>query len=271
MPIKKEISKEDLLSALNAPMPVAPVSGPVEKPGDLKGLMPKDEKLPDVPEIPKVPDLGSVKLPDSALRDLMPARGFRFPADSMGIIDSLRKINLARENLMLKEDKVDDQLKSVMVKNKPRFWDKAYFEGVVSFIQNKDVNSFQLSPAMGYRVTEDLSFGLGPNVLLHKEEKKWNFDVGYRAFAKYEIFSQMAYLQVEDMVDPVRVNTEYARNTQHSILAGAGYLQPIFGSVALNLCVLYRVNNGAYSDGQMSPWVVRLGLSTRKRTDKSGK
>ncbi len=183
IPAKKDISKEDLLQSLNHPLPEAPIKEPVSDVGDLQGTASQEAKLPNVP------DLGAVKLPDSTLHDLLPARAFQFPSDSLGIIDSLKVLNLERQKLQLDESNADEQLKNVVVKNKPRFWDKTYFEGVLSFVQNKDNNSFRFSPAMGYRLKDNLSFGLGPNIFLQQKEKpgRPNSDTGCLPSMKYSI------------------------------------------------------------------------------------
>jgi hypothetical protein len=135
---------------------------------------------------------------------------------------------------------------------------------VISFSDTKDFQSIQVSPGLGYRVKENFSIGLGPTLLLSRQNEKWNVSLGYRAFAKYEIFHQRAYLQTEYLQDPGQVNSEYFRQSKHSILAGAGYLLPLSKKLAINICLLYRVNNTAYSQGVQSPWVFRLGLSTIK-------
>lgn len=78
---------------------------------------------------------------------------------------------------------------------------------------------------------------------------------------------QRAYFQVEDVVDPVAANLEFINNTRHSILAGGGYLLAVSRVLAVNFCLLYRVNQMEYSGGKMSPWVIRIGLSSRNSKD----
>lgn len=256
---KREVSKEELLHAINT-------SFPDSVPSTMKA--PSTSDLLRSPEAASIkdglpsPDLSSMKLPTEDLQELSPASGFQIPSGNLPFVDSLRKLNLKRQRLKLNEEELSENVTGALVEKKPTFWDKAYFEGVLSFFKDKDLSSFQVSPALGYRIKGNLSVGIGPNILVSRNGKSWDVLAGYRSFIKYEVFSQRAYLQGEDSVDPYRATSENIRNTRHSILVGAGYLQPLSNVMALNLCVLYRVNNQDYSGGSASPWVIRLGISS---------
>lgn len=256
---KREVSKEELLHAINA-------SFPDSVPATMKA--PSASDLLQSPEATSIkdglpaPDLSSMKLPTEDLQELSPVSGFQIPSDNLPFVDSLRKLNLKRQRLKLTEEELSENVTGALVEKKPSFWDKAYFEGVLSFFKDKDLSSFQVSPSLGYRIKGNLSVGIGPNILISRKGKSWGVLAGYRSFIKYEVLSQRAYLQGEDSVDPYRAISENIRNTRHSILLGAGYLQPLSNVMALNLCVLYRVNNQDYSGDSASPWVIRLGISS---------
>jgi hypothetical protein len=259
---KQEVSKEDLLQALHLSFP----SGNEKSLTDPNQLA-KAPELADAQKEFAKPDLSRLKLPTSSLQELPPIRGFQLPTDSIPFLDSLRKVSLAREKLKYKQEKLTQDINGIMMKKKPKFWDNAYFEGIFSFLKQKDFNTFQFSPTLGYRIAGNFSMGVGPTILV-QQQQKWKIMAGYRAFAKYEIWSQRAYLQLEDMVDPQVANREYASQTRHSILAGGGCLLPISRVLAINLSALYRVNNASYSNGEISPWVIRLGISSRSRNNK---
>jgi hypothetical protein len=268
---KNEVTKDELLKAINASFPSSPddPENKIKEEGakELRSL--KDS--PDLKDELPTPDLSKLKLPGEDLKELVPMRGFQLPTDSIPLLDSLRNIDLEKANLNLNERTITDNVKGAVVENKPDFWDKVYFEGIVSFWKDKDFNSFQASPSLGYRIADNFSVGFGPNILIDQELKKWNFTIGYRAFIKYEIFSQRGYLQVEDQAGPKTVDREYRKDSRHSILAGAGYLQPVSKQLALNLCMMYRVNNKQYSGGDASPWVIRLGISSTSSRKKDSK
>ncbi len=296
---QKEVSKEELLQQINASFPSSSLDQKmtdlpnVSKPSDLESLkndIPASD-LPNTSELTSLKDkVADVNFPDAStlssmkdkvptslsdmklgmndLKELAPLRGFQLPTDSIPILDSLQNLDLSREKIQLKQNEIEDRLESAVAKRKPAFWDKAYVDAIISFMDNKDVHSFQVSPSFGYRVTNDLSFGIGPNIIIKEKHNTWNVSMGFRTFAKYELFSQRGYLQIEDMVDPASINKEYISQTRHSVLTGAGVFLPITKTVAINFCVLYRVNNDAYSSGQQSPWVVRLGLSSKKSMKK---
>lgn len=261
---KKEVSKDDLLAAINAPMLTAPAGS--EATG-FKDAM-KGQDLSSMKEDLPMPDLGKMKLPQDALSELPPVHGFQFPSDKFKLLDSMRKVNLAKSKLTLKEENVKQGVERVLAKRKPRFWDKAYFEGIVGYLKHKESNLLQFSPSLGYHLNKNFSVGLGPSILLQEKDKKWNVSVGYRTFVKAEIFRQHAYLQVEDNVDPAGLSKEFVHNMNHSILTGGGVLIPITGKFSLNFAVLYRVNNEQYSGNAISPWVFRLGLSSVKSVKK---
>lgn len=260
LPNKKEVSKEDLLNAINFEMPTAP---PVSESMGPKDLLNKEEITSLKDEI-SGPDLSTMKLPQEMLSELPPMEGFEFPSDKFRMMDSLRQEYLSKQKLSLNEQEIKDGVARAVAKKKPKFWDKTYFEGILSYLKYQETDFLQISPSLGFHLTKNFSLGLGPNILLKEENKNWSVFVGYRSFAKMELFSQRGYLQVEDIVDPGGLSTEYLKDMNHSILAGGGVLLPISRLLSINFSVLYRVNNEQYSGNQISPWVFRVGLSSIK-------
>jgi hypothetical protein len=258
--MKEDVSADELAQALKMSFP--------SRPGFFNGQQsPLDlAKSQGGEDIPTVPDLSAMKLsPESAL-ELPAIRGFQLPTDSLPIVDSLKQLNLASQKLSISEKEITDNVTRTILKEKPSFWDRTYVEGILSYAKDQDVDIIQASPAFGYHFNSSLSIGVGPSLVLKLKEKRVETQLGYRAFLKYEflLLKQLSYLHLEDLVDPNMVTSEYASSTKHSILGGAGLVVPVTKVLGINVCVLYRVNNSTYADGTLSPWVVRLGLSSIK-------
>jgi hypothetical protein len=257
---KREVSKEEMLDAINFTMPEAPSDQFSEK-----GSLSEAKKLT---EAYQKPDLSSMKLPSEALQELPPIRGYQIPSDSIPFLDSLRNLNLKRSDLKLKQKEVSSELEEAVAKEKSKFWDRAYIDGVLSYLKDGDVNLFQLSPSLGYHFTSRLSLGLGPSILAKSERKKWSVAVGYRALLRMDVLPKCLYAQLEDSVEPRSIQSENIRGAKHSILTGAGLLLPVSRVTAINVLLMYRVNNDNYAGGSVSPWVFRLGISNFKSAEK---
>jgi hypothetical protein len=257
---KREVTKEEMLDAINFSMPSTPsdkLSG--------EDYLNESKKLA---EGYQRPDLSTMKLPTDALRELPPMRGYQIPSDSIPFLDSLRNLNLKRSDLKLKQKEVSDDLEEAVAKEKSKFWDRAYIDGVLSYLKDGDANLFQLSPSLGYHFTQRLSVGLGPSVLVKSERKKWSVAVGYRAFLRMDVLPKRLYAQLEDNVEPGSIHSENIQGAKHSILTGAGLLVPVSRLAAINVLLMYRVNNENYAGGNASPWVFRLGISNFKSAAK---
>jgi hypothetical protein len=253
---KREVTKEEMLDAINFSMPSTPsdkLSG--------EDYLNESKKLA---EGYQRPDLSTMKLPTDALRELPPMRGYQIPSDSIPFLDSLRNLNLKRSDLKLKQTEVSGDLEEAIAKEKSKFWDRAYIDGVLSYLKDGDANLFQLSPSLGYHFTSRLSVGLGPSVLVKSERKKWSVAVGYRAFLRIDVLPKRLYAQLEDNVEPGSIHSENIQGTKHSILTGAGLLVPVSRLAAINVLLMYRVNNENYAGCNVSPWVFRLGISNFK-------
>lgn len=159
---------------------------------------------------------------------------------------------------------ITNDFSKIVIGEKKTFLSKFYFEGIVSTQKyGGKGDEIHFSPAIGYEITHDFSVGVGPNIIIRKDERSASLQAGFRTFAKYQIFDQRAYLQVEDRVDPVYAGENQPIQRQHNILAGGGILIPLSKSLALNASLLYRVNNSV-GVPLGSPWIFRIGVSTIK-------
>lgn len=172
--------------------------------------------------------------------------------------DSIANVLAKKKDFIIKEN---GAITDLAIDKKNTLMSRFYGEGIFSFEPTKIDNELRISPAIGFRVVNNLSLGVGPNLVLYKQGGGLKMDVGYRSFLKYEVLNQKGYVQLEDWVDGKRIDSEIRKLTNHSVLAGLGGLIPLTKSISINLAVLYRVNNQQYSMGKITPWVFRIGVS----------
>jgi hypothetical protein len=256
---KKEVGKEDLLQALNKSF--AGKSN-LEQPNiDQKNVMGEAQK--EVVGQANGFDPLSGKLPQPVLEKLTPLSGNLLDSKYTKLIDSLRKIKLSEQGLKMKEKKWSDDTKEALFKKKPKFWDKAYFDGILGVVGNENATIIQASPSLGYHILPLFSIGLGPILSLQKQDRAINTTIGIRSFAKMELLKQRAYVQTEYQISPYQVDYKKFDLRGGNLLVGIGGVKSLFGKVALNLSLLYRLNSIDVLPSA-SPWVFRVGISTVK-------
>ena len=254
---KKEIGKEDLLQALNKSfMDKSKFEQPAFDQQKVMGAA-QDEIAGQF----KGFDPLSGKLPDGVLEQLPPLSGNLLDSKYLKAIDSLRKKKLDQQDLKLMEQKVTKDITQAVFKKKPKFFDKAYFDGVLGIIGNDNATIVQASPSLGYHILPLFSLGLGPMISIQKQSNNINTMVGIRSFAKVELFKQRAYLQAEHQISPNQIDYKNINAGQGNFLIGGGVVKSLYGRIAINLSLLYRVNSNEILPGA-SPWVFRLGMST---------
>lgn len=230
-------------------------------------------------------DLKNLNLKDSALSQLPPLHGSKldssynkYAAKYWKVLDSLRKVNLKMDGLKLEEKQLTDLSKESVIKKKLGFLDKLYVEGIIGLLNggwNGNLNLIQLSPALGYHITKNISLGVGPNIVLQTQNKRLNCVLGVRSFLKYELLKYNLYFQAEDnlLFPKVDKNSieEKETQTEHAAMIGGGYLLPLTKKISLNLNVMYRVvgNNNTTGMSGNSPFVYRIGISSNRAKAKA--
>ena len=134
-----------------------------------------------------------------------------------------------------------------------------------------DVTNIQIAPIVGYRVTNELSLGLGPQYQYSRIKLVGNDDLtsnnyGLNVFARYNLpepfflQAEYEYLNFEFFTTP-DLNT--FRESFSSILVGGGIIQPLGGRAFINLTALYNLSYDANEVIRPydSPLVVRAGIS----------
>lgn len=240
------------------------------------------KNLPDVPngnvenpanglsvptELPSAPDLKELKLPVESKLTLRELPGSVIPTSYLKDVDSIRNLRLDASRLKLDEKKVAAEETMVAFKDKPSFWDRSYFEGVVGVGAGENV-IVQAAPTIGYHFTDYLSLGIGPNILVKESDKELDATVGGKAFFKAEFLKRQGYFQVEDIMDTYGITSAEEPSKkfyeQHNIFIGGGWLLSIKAPVTINFSALYCVTENETVQSQFSPFVFRIGISTVK-------
>lgn len=263
---KKEVGKEDLLKAINNPL----VDKAKMNPTELNDSKLRDAGKQEAEKEAKNLDLGTVKLPQWELEKMSPLSGNVIDSKYVKLVDSMKNINLGRQDLSLLERKIDQQYSQVIFKDKPKFWDKAYFDGVLGVAGGENGSIVQFSPNLGYHITPRFSLGVGPIVSIQQQSKNINTNFGVRSFAKVEVWRQRGYFQIEHQINPGQLDYKNIQVAQGSLLAGGGIVKKIFNNIAINLSILYRVHSTPEIAGS-SNWVFRFGVSTVNSTNVKAK
>lgn len=142
-----------------------------------------------------------------------------------------------------------------------RFSERIFFGGNIG-LQFGTVTFIDVSPLIGYELTEKLSAGVGATYQYYRYRDRFNdFSTniyGGRVFSRYNIlkniFSHVEYevLNLEAFDLEKRINVT-------SILVGGGFRQQLGGRTYLNLLVLWNINESAYSPYR-NP-IIRGGIS----------
>jgi hypothetical protein len=131
------------------------------------------------------------------------------------------------------------------------------------------VTYIQITPMLGYRVTNRLRAGLGLTWRYRKDDRYGQdlstSDYGASLFSQYSvtrslfIHGEYEYLSFEYALS----STDTGRDNYDSIFVGPGFSQPLGGRSAFSVLALYNL---LYDDTEIprpydSAWVIRLGYS----------
>lgn len=146
----------------------------------------------------------------------------------------------------------------------PKFFDpsKMYTGGNFG-LQFGTITFIDLSPLIGYRVTDKISVGVGITYQYYRyKSSSYDFQTnvyGGRVFARYfirkNLFAHTEYeilnLQAYDLYPPQRVNVG-------SLLVGGGYIQRFGNSSGFTAMILYNLTPSTYTPYQ-NP-IIRMGM-----------
>ncbi|MEJ1241747.1 hypothetical protein WBG78_26620 [Chryseolinea sp. T2] len=260
LPLKKEMSPEEMLDALNQKFPGA---GEHRFTNDL-GSVTEDSLKSQVPYQDRFPDLHDYKISADHLKDMVPLPGSIVKSKYLRSIDSLRSINLKEEKLKYKEKAVSQHAKLSKFQQRPTFKERSYFEGIVGLITGKSLTIYSASPALGYHFVDNFSLGAGPNLQVIAVDRDIKFNGGIRAFSKIEFWKRQLYVQIEDSMNPWSPKDERIQVDKHNVMVGGGVLLSVKAPVTLNFSMLYNLTENKTTISDISPFVFRIGISTVK-------
>lgn len=147
------------------------------------------------------------------------------------------------------------------------FMDRVYTGGGLGMSFGSGISYVQLSPLVGYRVTNEFSAGtaISYRYTKYKVLDVSTNDYGINPFARYNVYdpfflqAEIEYLNYER----VRFDKTTFRDNFTSFLIGGGISQPLGGKAFFNVTVLYNLSYvpSDLTDPYDSPLVVRAGIS----------
>ncbi len=141
---------------------------------------------------------------------------------------------------------------------KENFWDRVYTGGGIG-LQFGSQTFVNISPLIGYRLTEKFSMGVSATYLYYRY-KDYNPAYSYSSntyggsvFSRYLIFENLfAHVEYELLRLEVRDNVSRLLGSKDvtSVLVGGGYRQMLGDRSSINLMLLYNLNETTYSPYQ---------------------
>ena len=249
---KQEVSEEELINQINRKFFAIPVEE--DKIGAINDNFPDKQSLSEQSLSPEF----ASQLPALAAQQL--------PSEYLEKIDSLKAINLKEQRIAVKEKHLSEDHVLMNLREKSRFWDRAYFEGIIG-VANLEERVLQLTPALGMHLFDDFSIGMGPVIQLYEQNNTYfQSAIGLRQFIKQEFFKRKGYLQAEYIMNPRVENLENLTVERHSFLVGGGVIVPITGLFAMNIGLLYNLNDTSGDLQNGAPWVFRIGVSKKSNS-----
>ncbi|MTI41479.1 hypothetical protein [Fulvivirga lutimaris] len=146
--------------------------------------------------------------------------------------------------------------------------DRIYFGGNLG-LQFGTITNIEVSPLVGYRLTNDFSVGVGITYIYFKTNYNNYPDFetniyGYRLFGRYSITEQFyATAEYENLsLEFYNFNDgSIRREWVPGAFVGGGYFQPIGRNAGFNIAVLYNVLHDDLRSPYNSPWVFRIGIT----------
>ncbi len=146
------------------------------------------------------------------------------------------------------------QFQDVNLKKDPSSFGQRVFFGGNLGLQLGTITSIEVSPLMGYRLTERWIAGVGITYMYYEDKRyspTYSTNIyGGRLFTRYYLFgdffahAEYELLSYEQMT---YLSWEKTRRNVSSYLIGGGYRQWLGASAAVNLMVLFNLNDTEYS------------------------
>jgi hypothetical protein len=146
------------------------------------------------------------------------------------------------------------------------FRDRLYFGGAIG-LSFGDIDYYQIAPVAGFHVTPKFSTGVALSWIRREYSEPVDVstnDLGVDVFGRYRVlqnaFAQLQYSYFDFEVPLVSGGS--VDETYSTVLAGAGWAQPLGNRASFVVSVLYDFG---YSDDEPSPyddpWVMSAGVA----------
>lgn len=151
--------------------------------------------------------------------------------------------------------------------------ERLYFGGNFGLSFSENYTQIEVSPLVGYMITDKLSAGTG---IIYQYLKANLYSAngtryalqtniyGGKLFGRYNITEQLfAYTEYEALSFEVYQdsNDKIAREIIPSMFLGAGYFFPLGNRAGINAVALYNILYDPYRSPYNSPFVLRLGFT----------
>jgi hypothetical protein len=154
---------------------------------------------------------------------------------------------------------------SAMIRKRPpgeRFIDKLFTGGNLG-AQFGTVTFVDVSPLLGYRITDKISAGIGATYqYYHYKDKFYDFETdvyGGRVFGRY-LFTEYLFGHAEyEYLNLEAFDFKRRRVDVESLLAGGGYIQRIGDHAAIVAMILYNFTESVYTP--YSNPIIRVGFN----------
>lgn len=148
--------------------------------------------------------------------------------------------------------------------SEPGFGERIFFGGNLG-LQFGTYTFVDISPLVGYKITEKFQAGLGATYIyysVHDDYFDYETNIyGGRVFSRYFLFEELflhTELEVLNLEVPVTYY-DFERRNITSVFVGGGYAQEIGSNSQLVFMLLYNLNEGQYSIYQ-NP-IIRVGFN----------
>lgn len=159
------------------------------------------------------------------------------------------KLAYSQDDEYVKQDKKDTPPKK-------EFWskDRIVYGGDMGLLFGS-ITFINLSPTIGYKVTNRYIPGVGINYLYYRDNRM-NFETSIYGGSIFNRFYVMKFLFLHAEYQILNGKFDYYldRFNIHNVWVGAGISRSILGAASLNLLVLFNLNETEYSF-PASPWI----------------
>ncbi len=186
-----------------------------------------------------------------------------------------RRFNLPNQAVDSTSQTESDSLSDNSAQNKPKkteqrtklakqgFW-KRTFTGGGFGLSFGNITNINLSPQFGYRVTDNFWAGVGVTYIYFSERypgfPKFTTNIfGGRVFLRYIVWKGIFVHAENEILNLQRYDDLNKRIWVNSLMAGAGYQQPLGGNSSIYLMALFN-----FTESQYTPYInpiVRFGFN----------